>query len=300
MLLNQRWLQRLAVKMFFPKNQRHIKYYWPLVTQSANETGQLEVYYKQQHLLTAQNFGGLQQIDKKRVFIIGSGPSIKTQKLEKLRDETCILLNGAAILQNQFALNNVLMHIILDAHFAEDRFALIEPIFKQGNQNILLSLGALRAIADRNLEILKINHIFILQNILAPYMASKISLAQLPDTKNLFISKPNLGTAFSLDPSAGFYDGGSVMTIGIQLTAFLGFKDTYLVGFDIGNANQPRFYEEKGKPAKSELLKDYHRKILPFMENTKHFFASRNLKIYNCSPVSLLPYEIIPYSNFID
>ncbi len=51
---------------------------------------------------------------------------------------------------------------------------------------------------------------------------------------------------FSSFDKAGVFHCGSVMTVGIQIAAFLGYEEVYLLGFDIGNSNQPRFYEKEG------------------------------------------------------
>ncbi len=90
------------------------------------------------------------------------------------------------------------------------------------------------------------------------------------------------------------------MSIGIQLAYFCKADRTYLVGLDIGNANQPRFYETNKNKQKSGLLKDYQEKILPFMKEASLMFKDEGMRLYNCSPVSKLPYDIIPYSDYLD
>lgn len=59
------------------------------------------------------------------------------------------------------------------------------------------------------------------------------------------------------------------MSNAIQIAFYLGFKEIFLLGFDLGNANQPRFYEHTEDVVRSGLLNDYEEHIKPFMLLTK-------------------------------
>ena len=101
-----------------------------------------------------------------------------------------------------------------------------------------------------------------------------------------------------LDPRLGFFHTGTVMSNAIQIAFYVGFKEIFLLGFDLGNANQPRFYENTEDVVRSGLLNDYEEHIKPFMLLTKLASKKTGVGVYNCSPVSLLPYSIIPYRDF--
>lgn len=88
------------------------------------------------------------------------------------------------------------------------------------------------------------------------------------------------------------------MSLAIQIAFSLQPKKVFLLGLDIGNAAEPRFYENNANKQKCGLLKDYETKILPFMKLTRHIFDAHGREIFNCSPITKLPYEVIPYSKF--
>ena len=87
------------------------------------------------------------------------------------------------------------------------------------------------------------------------------------------------------------------MAVGLQLALLLDAHEILLLGLDINNVSQPRFYEKHNQSLKSGLLKDYQHKILPFMMKMARVCRDRGILIYNCSSVSKLPYDIIPFYN---
>ncbi len=273
---------RKWVRWTFPKSMWHIKDYWPILSIKATGSGCFEVFYRQQFLLKTHAFHELHKAHLTEIYIIGSGPSINQQHLERLQDKPCILLNGASFLLEHYPVNNIFLYAVMDSYFVSHRFEALQALPK--GINLLLSLGALRAIAERDIRILQQNRVFLAQNILEPYMGDRLN-------------EQVLKTAFSTDLTQGFVDGGTVMSLAIQLAAFLRITDIYLLGLDIGNAKQPRFYEKHQDQQKSGLLKDYESKILPFMQTAQQMIKSYGGSIYNCSPISKLPYAVIPFSD---
>ena len=68
---------------------------------------------------------------------------------------------------------------------------------------------------------------------------------------------------------------------------------------DIGNAEtEPRFYEKEQDRIRTGLLKDYDELILPFMRLAAAWYNQHEYRIFNCSPVTKLPYSVIPYHDF--
>lgn len=139
----------------------------------------------------------------------------------------------------------------MDVTFVKNRFDIIKSI---NPCHLFLSLGAACAIAERDLELLKIHKITI-------FTVSK------GDNTNFLSSGDSF---FSKRINNMFFDGGTVMSIAIQLAYHIAPLYVYLLGLDISNSTEPRFYEIKEKSLKSGLLKDYDKKILPFMVLAKN------------------------------
>ena len=257
--LRRRLIKRF-IKLTHPKSQRYKADYWPDVKVRKDGT-----FFRGKaiSLLSLSELSGFDN----QVNIIGSGPSVKSLDHTKIEGKN-VFLNGAVALAYEHNLSIDAL-VIMDANFVYNRFDLL-ALLKQ-KTNLILSLGALCAIAERDYSLLT-NH--------------QVSLFH--QTK----FTPN--TLFSNDIDNYVVDGGTVMAIAIQIFAQQKPQVINLLGLDISNAHQPRFYEAQGKQQKSGLQKDYEEKILPFMTE-----ASRQLqgRIFNCSPISKLPFEVIPYSD---
>ncbi|MBO5011940.1 MAG: hypothetical protein J6J74_06220 [Elusimicrobiaceae bacterium] len=265
--------------------------YWPYVSVRETQSG-LEVLFKGKKLFSALPLAHLQK-PAEDVYILASGPSVQTQDLKYLAGKNVITLNGSvsAAAANGFV---PFLHLISDANFILKRPQLVESV--PAGVPVALSLSAVKAAAVFVPDLFCGRELFPILNPLEKFPLPPISADRLPRDK--FRINYSGTSAFSLDPAAGLQDGGSVLTIALQLAYFLQFKRVFLLGFDIGNAAEPRFYETKKNRVKCGLLKDYEQKILPFMKLAAEVYHAAGREIYNCSPVSKLPYEVVPYRKF--
>lgn len=216
------------------------------------------------------------------LFIIGSGPSIRNQHIEKLKNKNTILLNGAVSLIESVGLNPLCV-LIVDELFCRKRLDLLERI-PQGT-NLVLTFPAIKEIAFERPDIIRESKVFLLHE-------KNESFSDVPEfhEKNLFLFDK---------PTHGVFRAGTVMSAAIQLAAFIKIRNVYLLGLDIGNAeSEPRFYETRKDKVRTGLLRDYELLILPFMKFASSWYEQHSLKIFNCSPITKLPYSVIPYHDF--
>lgn len=249
---------------------------YPYIKTQEKDSGVFDVFFKNEYLFTSKSFDLLKG-NYENIFIVGSGPSVSKQNTDKLKNKNVIFLNGSILTALEKSIIPM-AYIIIDANFILNRMDIINKI--QKGTNIILSPSAIKALAFFSPQTLTENNIFILSYITEP-------------------AKHKTYFEFSSNPQKGFADGGTVMSIGIQLAYFCKAETTYLVGLDISNANQPRFYETVKNKQKCGLLKDYQQKILPFMKQAALMFKEKGMALYNCSPISKLPYDIIPYSDYM-
>ncbi|KAB2823520.1 hypothetical protein [Aliivibrio finisterrensis] len=209
--------------------------------------------------------------NNKIVNIIGSGPSVNDLDLKKLKSGKNVFLNGAVSLAYENKLP-IYAHVIMDSNFIYNRFDLL----KKNNYRIkyILGLGAICAIAERDINILLDNDIYL-----------------------FYVDPLTNSRQFSNSINDHVIDGGTVMSIAIQVFLNSNPSIVYLLGLDISNAHLPRFYEHYHNMQKSGLQKDFEYKILPFMKSASAQYHQNNVELYNCSPVSKLPFDIIPYSD---
>lgn len=236
------------------------------------------------------------QDHKDSLYIIGSGPSINKLDLSKLNAKKCIFLNGAVLLHKKISCDFV--HLITDSSFVRNRPEIIRELPEK--TKMAVSFDVFREISRINPMLAKEGIFYILQEA-GEQEKLKKTLSKVYNGGN--VSQKLQDGDFNeivfriCNPNWGLIHTGTVMSAAIQTSIFLGCKETYLLGFDISNANLPRFYESNKDRVRCGLLDDYEQNILPFMAVASEAVKRKGIKIFNCSDCSKLPYSIFPYSD---
>ncbi len=281
--INRSVLKKIAYRAGIPKNSDLLQCLDGLWVEPIYEERpkKVKIYTSDGILVTTHPLEELYASKEDSVFIIGSGPSIKNQPIAELAERKTILLNGAIKLIKDYNLSPLCV-VISDDSFIRKRSEMLQYINKR--VNFVLTFPVLKEIFFSRPKILQDNNIFLIHEVNDPFKDT-------PSThqKNLFLfDKPTWGT----------FRGGTVMSIAIQIAAFFKVKKTYLLGLDIGNSKtEPRFYETTKNVVRSGLLDDYKNTILPFMKLAAEWFHRNSCEIFNCSPVTKLPYSVIPYAD---
>lgn len=272
-IIIRRRIIKQFIKLTKPKEMKETSGYWPDMSYKDDT---LIFRKKEFETTTLDDFTSKEKHET--INIIGSGPSVNEIDKNLLQDKANIFLNGAISIAKENKLP-ILCLIIMDSTFIKNRFDLIKSI--EEPCHLFLNLSSACAIAERDPSILEKHKITIF----------KISKGE---HSNFFNHNESY---FSKNLNHGIFDGGTVMSVAIQLAFHFSPKAVYLLGLDINNSTEPRFYEAKNNKLKSGLLKDYEKKILPFMTLSKKCYKRKNISLFNCSPVSKLPYDIIAYSD---
>ncbi len=265
----RRKLIKKYIKLTHPRTERNKAHYWPDITTSSDHA-----FYRKRQLGSTRLTDLAKQADEvleqdSLINIVGSGPSVNQLDFQKLTEHVNIFLNGSVSLAIEHDLP-VFAHVILDPYFVFSRIDLLQNNLPR--YNLILSLGAMCAIAERDISILERHNVFVF---------NEVSLAA--------------DRLFSDDINRYLVDGGSVISIAMQVAVNTSAKEVRLLGLDIGNAAQPRFYETKDNAQRNLLLSDFECKIVPFMQAAAAAYRAKGVSLVNCSPISKLPYEIIPY-----
>jgi len=255
--------------------------YWPWIRILPSSSKRHEVFSFSKKISESTPISDI-ICDSNIFVIIGSGPSIKDIDFSKLKNANIILLNGAISLIEKKNIHPFYC-VIIDSTFIENRFDIVCKL-PEGTK-LLTTPGCLRAIYERDVNLIKKLIITVTQNVANPIYHSCTSERRFTIQEQ----------GYSDDLDIGYIDGGTVMAVGIQLSFQLHAKKIYLLGLDISNTHQPRFYEKNGATQKSGLAKDYESKILPFMKQISIRCKVENISIFNCSKTSRLPYDIIPF-----
>ncbi len=229
-------------------------------------------------------------------YLVGSGPSMRQQNLHRLQAGRVVLLNGALSLIDSHAIQPAAV-VIVDYRFVRDRGELLADI--PPKTPCFFTPAVIRAVCDRNPQFFKERPWYVLDNALRPYGQPCRSWQELGEGFVLDdADKPQ--AAFSLDLATGFVDARTVMYAACQLAVYAGSRAIHLVGFDIGNARQPRFNETDSTRLKSRLDRAYESRILPAMRLFARICQDKGIDCFNHSPVSRLPATVIPRSDTLN
>jgi len=210
----------------------------------------------------------------KRCFIVATGPSIAKKDLTFLKDEFVISLNLCPLTLDLFG-------IIPKINIVADKlqYPKYEEVFKK---------------LTFNKKIIKV--------IVAG--ACETFPKDLKDDKTFFFPKKLLQEipSFSKDPiKNGFARGKTVAFDAIQLAFYLGFKEIYILGMDLGKTykwgenghsyeiqKNPKFTSIKFATSKDKIIQkgllghpEYWNYICDCMKKAKKEFEKENKKIFN-------------------
>jgi len=223
-------------------------------------------------------------------YVVGSGPSISHQELESLKLSSTVLLNGAMALVKSGIVPKPFAVIVEDGRFILERSELLKSLPE--NTPIVLSVSALHALCTIDPSLMQYFTVYLIQSVLMPWSEAKRPINTL-DLEKVRISG---GIGLSLDLSYGHFGCGTVMYCGIQLAFHLRVQQLYLVGFDLTDFDQPRFYENQHNAAWTGLQNAYQERILPALELAVDTSQEFNMSIENCSHTSIIPRKLIPFN----
>lgn len=140
----------------------------------------------------------------KRCFIIGNGPSLTTEDLERLKDEICFATNRIYNIYNSIT-------------WRPTFYTCIDPIILNDDKELVLNEdNIVKFIGFRVREKRKCENIYYLN-----------------DTRQYFTKlTPSKKIKFSNDVSREIIGHATVSYVAIQLAVYMGFKEIYLLGVD--------------------------------------------------------------------
>jgi KDO transferase-3 len=193
--------------------------------------------------------------------------------------------------------------MVLDQDFFRHRWEIV----RQGIQtarHCLFSAEGLNEICLREPRLLE-RHPLLLQVFNAAYLQPRLSIddfiARNHDNPALLFAKRDAQLAadkligWSNDIEQGVFAGRTVTYAGLQVLKYLGFRRIYILGMDLGyGGGRPRCYGEGEAPRPSGLERDYERFILPSFRLLQRITATDEVRVFNLSPVSRLPADVLP------
>lgn len=183
-------------------------------------------YYGSEDSMIMQSLKGKYQ--GKRCFIIGNGPSLRADDLDKLKKEVT------------FGTNRI-FHIFDKTQWRPTYYLAVDSDFIQYNYE------EIKAVAAKYLFLSNIYHI--------PWKLKTKNMVSINEYGKFPVNKWNDTSAFvSEDVSKYFSIGYTVTFTAIQLALYMGFKEIYLLGVDF---NYSSIRDAKGRIIKNDKIEDY-------------------------------------------
>ncbi len=195
-----------------------------------------------------------------RCFIIGNGPSLNANDLDKLKDEICFGCNG-------------IYNIYSKTEWRPTYYCSQDIVYIMSNRKKIIA------------QTIKNKFLAIDDKILYPPLGSALYIRFIREEYDVL-------PKFSSDIVEGIYDGSTVSYMCMQIAAYMGFKEIILLGFD---HNYSAMVDENGNIIHQPDVKDHFSSTdkisnLPRLHNStlayqaaKKYADKHGIRIYNAT-----------------
>lgn len=238
----------------------------------------------------------------KRVFIIGSGNSIKKLDLMKLKDENVIILNNGVAINSYDEImsgSGVKIHLIAPIHLPQSDMEWISW-FKRLEKEIPINVNVFFGLNEykRNAKILIEENGLFPKHDLNWYFVGKIFLETGSIEKGL-------------DLTSSIFAGEAASIYGLILAEYIGYEEIYLLGMDhdyflYEDESEMRFYSksehqnneiERGVGDSGDYIAHSYLANYKIFIKYKSFRNNFNAKIYSCSGPLLKTFAKLNYND---
>lgn len=291
----RRSLVKIGAQLLLGRRRAHFHNWFPglHLTAPAAESATGVILYRGRQVGLLHHPALLRRRAGDEIVIVGSGPSVRETVISRLPDRTAILLNGA--------INLIATHISapLAVAIEDERFIWRHMSTLRAKVPcetiLLLSVAVIRAICEIDREFLKDRPVVLIDDLRKPYGAERRGRDTLARLPFVVVNKKH-DAGISLEPCRGVFQGGSVAVSALQFAIYCEPRSVGLIGIDIANADQPRFYETIGNVASSGVARAAQR-IVAHFALAKQVAETRRIALINYSRVSALVPAGFPYDD---
>jgi len=259
-------LLRQVYRATHRRDQWHSERLWPHTRISRDADGRLEEMRFGRRQMRIANHSGSDalklSLGNAVVHLIASGPSISDIDYSALRLGNVLGVNGAIALASRHSVKFT-HYCITDTGFLRNRPDLVATILSQDLLLFTTPVALTHILHHFPYDKIRCR-IFLLERVgeqaLRPREPAESAITHANGNLTLFDSTYGLG--FSHDIRRGIFPGGTVAYEALQILSWLGFRQIYLHGIDLSNADHaPRFYENEENKLPCHLTKQLERVI---------------------------------------
>lgn len=228
-----------------------------------------------------KNIEQLKNCEKgKRCFIIATGPSLRIEDLEQLKDEVTIAVNGIYRIFDQTDWRPTYYRVGDLSWFKRNLY---------NNLEIIESFCKKKAVINDTIR----------DNVASNKLGDKTIVVPMSFINNYMKFKKRF-FRYSWNLLHGMYTGGTITNGSICLATYLGCKEIYLLGCDCDYMSKIKHIGIDGENIK-DIIKDEEKETIPIKQQTgyqrvKEAVSKRNVKVYNATRGGKL--EVFPRVNF--
>lgn len=272
---------------------RHNENLWPYVKIKRATSGEIIELHYRKHPVPLVQLADLQGRFTGDVLLTATGPSVKNLCLENFPAMPAMGVNGAYFLHERV---NFRFYVIVDMGFIDQKPEIINEIIDDSQLTLFTTVHGIAKITDKfSLERVKCRFAVIEDaafKIYHPKIANDDLWSVYRDNPAVVFAAGRKDIAFSHDIRSGIFDAGTVAYWAFQILTFLGFERLYIIGLDMNNFHQPRFYEAIENKLPTELADKVADVVMPAFSHASQLMKSRNITIKNLSITSAISNDI--------
>lgn len=277
---------------------RHSETLWPWMTITRADSGEINtVSYKHQSIPVCP-LSELADRYQGDVLLTASGPSVRSIDFERLPEMPAMGVNGSWDLNSKVAFR---FYIVVDMSFFKNKPDIIEEIISCPDIYFFTTVHGIMKMVE-TLGVAAIRCILVpIEDISSQVFRAARPLETLHDSSSLpgvSVSKDVKHIAFVTDIRLGIADAGTVVYWALQILNFCGFKRIFILGLDLNNFHQPRFYENQQNRLPTTLDDCLESKILPSLTLASEVLKTIHTEVINFSPNSAVPDTVFNKESF--
>jgi Kdo-III transferase WaaZ len=278
---------------------RHNENLWPYMRISRAPSGEIISLNFRGQAIPIVSLASLAGAFSGPVMLAATGPSVKDIRFKTPPSLPSMGLNGAWSLNKSVDFK---FYVIVDMGFLDQRPEMVAEIVSDPKLTLFTTAHGIARIVDRvSLARIKCSLALIED------AAFKIFQPKIPATElghcyanvrcaSFADNRPDIG--FTTDIRHGVFDAGTVAYWALQIAAFLGFSELYIIGLDMNNFNKPRFYESESNKLPSFLAESFEDLIVPAFTHASNQLKKKNIRVVNLSLQSAIPSQIFEKADY--
>lgn len=290
-----RRIGRAAYGVARGRSRRHWFDLWPGLDFERDSDGRwAKVIYRGREATVLVPSSHLTERRVESIVVVGAGPSLHGQHLERLRERACLLTNGSLSLIESHQVVPMAV-FIEDEGFVADTQDLVVAI--PDGTHCFFTPAVLRAICEIDPAHLGRWRVSLAEILHKPIQAKRPNPEEL--AARPFVVSGGGEVFFSTDCDSGFGSCGTVVFCALQLAVQCAPDGIGLAGVDMSHFEKPRIHEGATRQAPSHLERRLS-SILRGMRLTAEICAERGIATENYSSLSIIPPGEFPYDEWLD